>query len=111
MRALVIAGTAPARTARTRWWLAVGCLAAGLTATARLMPGQELPPAVPGVLLPYVPVTNDRSATRRGSRRSRKWANSRGPSGVRFMDRCHCCCSLTVGSAGWTCLGLTRKVN
>ena len=30
--------------------------------------------------------------------------------GVRFMDRCHCCCSLTVGSAGWTCLGSAPKV-
>ena len=39
---------------------AVGCLAAGLTATARPMPGQELPPAVPGVLLHYVPVTSER---------------------------------------------------
>ena len=59
MRAQSIAGTAPARTSRARRWLAVGCLAAGLTATAGLMP-QELPPAVPGVLLHYVPVTSER---------------------------------------------------
>ena len=43
--------------------LAVGCLAAGLAATARVMPGQELPPAVPGVLLHYVPVTDERLLT------------------------------------------------
>ncbi len=40
---------------------AIACLAGGLTAAATPgLPGQDLPPAVPGVLLHYVPVTDER---------------------------------------------------
>ncbi len=52
-----------ARAGRFGRLLALGCLAAGLIAAARVVPGQELPPAVPGVLLHYVPVTDERLLT------------------------------------------------